>query len=214
MDDISTYIILFSGGSAYGKITIANRLKEFFFPFAVIISSDNYYKDLSHISMKQREQYNFDHPQSIDYKLLVKHLSQLKRKQCVHIPQYNFATHTRKKKTLLIQPHPILIVEGLHTLLYPSLRNIADLKIFIELDSDLRFIRRLDRDLTERKRKLKQVIFQYIHTVRPMHIKYIQPSSRFADLIVLGNELNTSLKKILCYPSLKKIMKDLHINIP
>jgi len=214
MDDIRTYIILISGGSASGKTTIANRLKEVLFPFAVIISSDNYYKDLSHIPLKQREKYNFDHPQSIDYKLLVKHLLQLKRNECVYIPQYNFANHTRRKKTLLIQPHSIIIIEGLHTLLYPSLRNIADLKIFVELDDDLRFIRRLDRDLTERKRTLGQVISQYINTVRPMHIKYIQPSSRFADLIVHGNQLDTSLKKILCYSSIKKVIKDLHINIP
>lgn len=213
MDDIRTYIILIAGGSASGKTTFANRLKDILNPFAVIISSDNYYKDLSHIPLKQRKQYNFDHPHSIDYKLLVKHLSQLKRNISVYIPQYNFTNHTRKKKMFLIQPHPIIIIEGLHTLLYPSLRNISDLKIFVELDNDLRFIRRLDRDLTERKRTLEQVISQYINTVRPMHIKYIQPSSRFADLIVPGNQLDTSLKKILCYPSLKKVIKNLHINI-
>lgn len=213
MDDIVTYIILIAGGSASGKTTLANRLKEILSPFAIIISLDNYYKDLSHIPFRQREQHNFDHPQSLDYKLLVGHLKLLKNNYPVQIPQYNFATHTRKKKTLKIQPHPIIIVEGLHTLFYTSLRNIADLKVFVELDNDLRFIRRLRRDLIERKRKLEKIITQYLDTVRPMHEKYIQPSSRFADLIVHGDLLGKSLKKILHYPSLKKFVSNLHINI-
>ncbi|MGC8846348.1 MAG: uridine kinase [Candidatus Hydrogenedens sp.] len=210
---MTTYIILIAGGSASGKTTLANRLSEALSPFAIVISSDNYYKDLSHIPLKQREQFNFDHPQSIDNKLLVKHLIQLKRSESVRIPQYNFINHTRRKRTLQIQPHPIIIIEGLHTLLYPSLRNIADLKVFVELDNDLRFIRRLNRDISERKRTLEKVFSQYLNTVRPIHEKYIQPSKQFADLIVPGNQLGISLKKILCYPSLKNLISDLHINI-
>ncbi len=209
MDDITTYIILIAGGSASGKTTLANHLKEVLSPQAVIISMDN-----SHVPLRQREKHNFDHPQSLDYKLLVKHLKLLKKNEIVHIPQYNFVTHTRKKKTLKILPYPIVIVEGLHALTYPSLRNIADLKVFVELDNDLRFIRRLQRDLVERKRKLETIIFQYLHTVRPMHERYIQPSQRYADLVVSGSQLETSLKRIIHYPSLKKFVCQLHINIP
>lgn len=214
MDDIKTYIILIAGGSASGKTTLANHLKEVLSPRAVIISMDNYYKDLSHISFRQREKHNFDHPQSLDYKLLVRHLKLLKKNKPVYIPQYNLVTHTRKKKTLEILPHPVVIVEGLHAFTYPSLRNIADLKVFIELDDDLRFIRRLQRDLVERKRTLETIISQYLNTVRPMHEKYIQPLKQFADLIVSGNEMETSLKKILHFPSLKKFVSRLHINVP
>ncbi len=214
MDDITTYIILISGGSASGKTTLAYHLKESLSPHAVVISLDNYYKDLSSIPLKQREQHNFDHPQSIDYKLLIEHIKLLKKNKPIYIPQYNFATHIRKKKTLKIQPHSITIIEGLHTLTYPSLRNIANLKIFVELDNDLRFIRRLQRDLIERKRTLEKVISQYINTVRPMHEKYIQPSKQFSDIVVSGNQLEYSLRKILLHPSLKKIASLLHINIP
>jgi len=214
MDDITTYIIFISGGSASGKTTLANHLKEVLSPQAVIISMDNYYKDLSHIPFRQRENHNFDHPQSLDYKLLVKHLKLLKKNTAVYIPQYNFVTHTRKKKTIETLPHPIIIVEGLHVLTYPLLRDIANLKVFVELENDLRFIRRLQRDLVERKRKLETIISQYLNTVRPMHEKYIHPSKQFADLIVLGNQIETSLQRILHYPSLKKFVSQLHINIP
>ncbi len=213
MDDITTYIILIAGGSASGKTTLANRLEEVLSPQAMIISMDNYYKDLSHVPLRQREKHNFDHPQSLDYKWLVKHLEILRKNKPVHIPQYNFVTHTRKKKALKILPHPIVIVEGLHALTYPSLRDIADLKVFIELDDDLRFIRRLQRDLVERKRKLGTIISQYLDTVRPMHEKYIQPSKQFADLIVPGNQMEISLKKILHISSLKTFISQLHIHV-
>lgn len=214
MDDITTYIILIAGGSASGKTTLAHRLKEVLSPLAITISSDNYYKDLSHIPLRQREQHNFDHPHALDYKLLVSHLKKLKRNVAVHIPQYDFVYHIRKQETLEIQPHPILIIEGLHVLTYPSLRHIADLKIFIDLDDDVRFIRRLQRDLVERKRNLEMIITQYLNTVKPMHEKYIQPSRKYADMIVHGDSLEESIQKIRSYPSLKKwishLLKDVH----
>ncbi len=213
MDDVKTYIILIGGGSASGKTTIANRLREILSPSSVIISSDNYYKDLSHYPLEQREQFNFDHPKSIEHTLLVRHLKALKRNKTVFIPQYDFATHTRRKKLLEIKPYPIIIVEGLHVLIFPTLRKIADMKIFVDLDNDLRFIRRLQRDIVERKRTLEKIIFQYLNTVRPMHERYIQPSQKFADITVTGDNLEKSIKKILSYPFLKRFITSLNINI-
>ncbi len=213
MADIKTYIILIGGGSASGKTTLANQLQSRLFPHSAIVSLDNYYKDLSHLTMQQRKQNNFDHPQSIEFDLLLQHLHLLKRGTPVQIPIYNFITHTRKRNTLRLEPHPILIIEGLHILSYRSIRNMANLKVFVELADDLQLIRRIQRDICERKRTLEQTINQYLYTVRPMYEQFILPSKRYADLVVHGEHLEKAVSKILSYPSLKKFLSRLDLNI-
>ncbi|HOV32398.1 MAG TPA: uridine kinase [Candidatus Hydrogenedens sp.] len=212
MADINTYIILIGGGSASGKTTLANHLQSRLSPHSIIISLDNYYKDLSHLTMQQRKQNNFDHPQSIEFNLLLKHLRLLRKGYTVKIPIYNFITHTRKQKTQKVEPHSILIIEGLHILTYRPIRNIANLKVFVELSDDLRFIRRIQRDILERRRTLEETTNQYLHTVRPMYEQFILPSKRYADLVVNGENLEEAVSKILSVPSLKKFYPKLFLS--
>jgi uridine kinase len=183
-------IVGIAGGTGSGKTTLAEKLLATFADRAVVINQDNYYKDLTHLTLEERAERNFDHPDSIDFDLLGKHIVQLKDHQSVEVPIYNFCTHSREKATLTVNPAEIVIVEGILLFAVPEIRELCDLKIFVETDDDIRVLRRIERDLNERARDFKSVRDQYMTTVKPMHDAYVEPSKRFADIIIPTRQRN------------------------
>lgn len=177
-------IIAVAGGTGSGKTTVANNIKKAIGEDLVIISQDAYYKDLSHLSFADRQKRNFDEPESIEFELLVSQLKDLKAEKSIEQPIYDFETHTRRKDTHTIEPTPAILLEGILLLAMPEVRELCDLKVFVDTDDDIRFIRRLCRDIEERGRTLEGVIEQYKATVRPMHVKYVGPSTEYADLVI------------------------------
>lgn len=185
MSKVTTpFIIGVAGGSGSGKTTIAERLAAMAKEQSVIISHDAYYRDQHQLSMTQRHAVNYDHPNSLDTELLVQHLQQLKARQSIERPTYDFVAHTRAALTQTIEPYPVIIVEGILLFSDPELRQLFDLKIFVDTEADVRFIRRLQRDVADRGRTPESVIEQYLSTVRPMHLEFVEPSKRFADVII------------------------------
>lgn len=188
----SPIVIGIAGGSGSGKTTVAmeilNRVGENKISF---LPHDAYYKDLSNLSFTQRSEINFDHPDSLDTELLIEHIRALKNGQSINLPVYDFKTHTRTSHVIPIEPHPVIIVEGILIFVEPGLRELFDIKIFVDTDSDIRFIRRLQRDINERGRTTESVINQYLKTVRPMHLEFVEPSKRYADIIIPEGGLNT-----------------------
>jgi len=178
-------LIGFAGGTGAGKTLVAQSIAQDLGSDSVLlIEQDSYYKDLHHIPLGQRENRNFDHPDAIDRDLLRQHLEKLLAGEEVDMPSYDMRTHTRVTQPLRIRGRRIIILDGLLVLEDPSLRHLMDIKIYVDADPDIRFIRRLKRDLTERGRTLDQVIRQYESSVRPMHLQFVEPSKRYADLII------------------------------
>jgi len=178
-------IIAIAGGSASGKSTVVDEIVENLKSVEItVIRHDDYYKDQSHLSMEDRVKTNYDHPSSLDNELFVSHLTQLINGQTIDKPLYDFVTHNRKKETIQIKPTKVIIIEGILVLEEKRIRDCADVKIFVKCDEDIRFIRRLKRDIEERGRTLDSVISQYLSTVKPMFNKFVNPSSRYADLII------------------------------
>ena len=176
-------IIGIVGGSGSGKTTVAREILDAA-GGATIIDHDAYYKDLSHLTLDERRQVNFDHPDSLDNDLLVHHLQQLAAGQSVEKPTYDFALHTRAAATVTLAPREIVIVEGILLFTDARLRDLFDIKIFVDVADDVRFIRRLLRDVEVRGRAMEDVIRQYLSTVRPMHLEFVEPSKRWADVIL------------------------------
>ena len=156
----------------------------------VVIHHDSYYKDRSPLSPAERERINYDHPDSFDNALMTEHLQTLKEGHAVEKPTYDYETHTRKKETIRVRPANIILLEGILVLADELLRDLMDIKIYVDTDADERFIRRLKRDIVERGRKVDQVIEQYLKTVRPMHLQFVEPSKRYADVIIPEGGLN------------------------
>lgn len=156
-----------------------------------LIAHDSYYKDLSALPLAERVQVNFDHPDSLDSELLLQHLCQLKSGQAAEVPVYDFKTHTRTTQTVHIDPQAVILVEGILIFTEPALRQLFDIKIFVDTDADIRFIRRLQRDIAERGRSSESVVQQYMNTVRPMHLEFVEPSKRYADVIIPEGGMNT-----------------------
>lgn len=178
-------IIGIAGGSGSGKTTVAEMIAETLGEDRVaIILQDNYYKDLSHLPPEERAKVNFDHPDSIDAKCMARHIADLKEGKSIQKPIYDFKTHTRKPETETVHPKEVLIIEGILILDNEELRNLMDLKIYVDTDDDIRFIRRLKRDIAERGRDMDSVIHQYLTTVRPMHLEFVEKSKRYADIIL------------------------------
>ena len=178
-------IIGICGGTGSGKTTVANRILEAVNKQDVIfLQQDSYYRDLKDMPLDTRNLANFDHPDALDNDLLVKHLRRLKDGQIAELPIYDFKTHTRLPETLRTEPKPIIIVEGI--LVFADARLLAemDVKVFVDTPDDIRFIRRLRRDIAERGRTAESVMEQYEMTVRPMHIQFVEPSKRYADVII------------------------------
>jgi uridine kinase len=178
-------VIGIAGGSGSGKTTVAQEiLNRVGASRIAYLPHDAYYKDLSGLPPAQRAEVNFDHPNSLETDLLIEHIQRLKRYEPVELPVYDFSTHSRTAKTIPISPRRVIVVEGILIYVEPQLRQICDIKIFVDTDSDIRFIRRLQRDISERGRTTESVINQYLKTVRPMHLDFVEPSKRYADIIM------------------------------
>lgn len=179
------FIIGVAGGTGSGKTTIAKRIAEGVPAAEVsVIEHDAYYHDLSHLTAEERNQVNFDHPDALDTELLIEHLTSLRAGRVVALPVYDFATHTRKPTSLTLAPRPLIVVEGILVLNDPKLRALFDLKLYVDTDADVRILRRMERDIEERGRSFESVREQYNSTVRPMHLLFVEPSKRWADVIV------------------------------
>ena len=178
-------IIGISGGTGSGKTTVANRILESVQASEVVfIQQDSYYRNLKDLPLDYRSVANFDHPDALDNDLLVNHIRKLRAGESVELPIYDFRTHTRATETRSVEPRPIVIVEGILIFADPRLLEQLDIKVFVDTPDDIRFIRRLQRDIDERGRTLESVIEQYVGTVRPMHIQFVEPSKRYADVII------------------------------
>ena len=173
-----------AGGTGSGKTTVASRIGEVLHAEMVIIPQDFYYKDNNHLPLSEREKINYDHPDSFDNELLVSDLQKLLAGQEINSPIYDFKEHKRSEQTKLIKPAPVIILEGILIFVPKILREVMDFKIFVDTPSDIRLIRRIKRDMVERGRSLDSVIAQYTETVRPMHIEFVEPSKKYADIII------------------------------
>jgi uridine kinase len=181
-----------AGGTGSGKTTIAQEILKRVGPDQIAyLQHDSYYYDFGHLPLDPRNLPNFDHPDSLETPLLIKHLRQLKSGRAVDVPVYDFTTHHRTDKTRRVEPHPVVLIEGLLIFAEKALRDLFDVKIFVDTDNDLRFIRRLRRDIAERGRSMESVIDQYLNTVRPMHLEFVEPSKRYADVIIPEGGFNT-----------------------
>ncbi|MFL6282279.1 MAG: uridine kinase [Pyrinomonadaceae bacterium] len=178
-------IIGICGGTGSGKTTVANRILESVSKDEVVfLQQDSYYRNLDELPLDIRNVVNFDHPDAIDNDLLVEHLRALKTGRAAEVPLYDFKTHSRREETLHVEPQPILIIEGILIFAEQRLLDEMDIKVYVDTPDDIRFIRRLRRDVAERGRTAESVIEQYLATVRPMHMQFVEPSKRYADVII------------------------------
>lgn len=178
-------VIGIAGGSGSGKTTVSQAILERVGRERIAyLPHDAYYIDLSHLPPEKRQEVNFDHPNSLESGLMTEHIQRLKRWESIRLPVYDFKNHVRTSEYRTITPHGVILVEGILIFGEKSLRDLFDVKIFVDTDNDLRFIRRLKRDITERGRSTESVINQYLNTVRPMHLEFVEPSKRYADVII------------------------------
>lgn len=178
-------IIGIAGGTGSGKSTVTNEIyKAITDKNVAVIEQDSYYKDQSDLSFEERVKTNYDHPFAFDNQLLINHLRKLINWEPIEKPIYNFENHNRKKETILVEPKDIIILEGILILYDEELRNLMDIKIFVDTDADVRVIRRINRDINYRGRTLESVINQYMNTVRPAHLQFVEPTKRYADIII------------------------------
>lgn len=174
-----------AGGSGSGKTTVVRSIvRELGDDAVCVIHHDSYYRDTSHLSPESRAAINYDHPDSLETELLVEHLKELRAGRTVAVPMYDFAAHTRLPTREHVEPGRVIIVDGLLILWDPALRALMDIKVYVDTDADLRFIRRLERDILERGRSTESIVQQYVRTVRPMHLEFVEPSKRYADVIL------------------------------
>jgi uridine kinase len=178
-------VIGIAGGSGSGKTTVANEILNKVGAHQIaFLPHDAYYRELGHLPQVQREQVNFDHPNSMETELLIEHVKTLLDGHSIEMPVYDFTTHSRTGKSIHVDPKNIILVEGILIFAEPVLRELFDVKIFVDTDADIRFMRRLERDIAERGRTVSSVIKQYQATVRPMHLEFVEPSKRYADVII------------------------------
>jgi uridine kinase len=202
-------IIGICGGTGSGKTTIARAIVEAVGAInVVLVEQDSYYRNLADMPLDERHQANFDHPDSIDSDMLVNHLLRLKQGLQVEMPLYDFKTHTRSNKIEIIEPKPVVIVEGILIFAEPRVLDLLDVRVYVDTPDDIRFIRRLQRDIAERGRTVDSVIGQYYRTVRPMHHEFVEPSKRYADIIIPeGGQTGVSIE-FLCGLVREKLNKE------
>lgn len=177
-------VVGIAGGTASGKTTLMKRIMEYFGDKITVLSHDNYYKPHGELTLEQREKLNFDEPDALETDLMVRHLEQLRRGEAIECPQYDFKIHTRKEETKTIVPQKVIVVEGILIFENKALRDLMDIKIFVDTDADERLCRRIRRDVNKRGRTLESVLEQYRATVKPMHDQYVEPSKKYANLVV------------------------------
>lgn len=201
-------LVTIAGGTASGKTTVANKIAEILQGKKIVyLKMDHYYKKLDYLTLVERKRINFDHPNALDLELLVNHLELLKNHQDIQIPNYDFTISNRSIQTTEIKSGDVIILDGILGLALEEIRKLSDIKIFIKTEDDIRFIRRLTRDLSERGRTVESIINQYLTTVKPMHEYFVEPSIKYADIIVPyyeGNEIAidmiaTKIKALLLY---------------
>jgi len=181
-----------AGGTGSGKTTIADYILKTVGPEKIVfLPHDAYYRDQTGLTQEERARVNFDHPSSLETELLIEHVTKLRNGESIQLPSYDFKTHTRTQETTTIKPQPIIVIEGILIFVEPELRDLFDLKIYVDTDADIRFIRRLKRDIEERGRTTESVINQYLETVRPMHLEFVEPSKRYASVIIPEGGYNT-----------------------
>lgn len=197
-----------AGGTGSGKTTVANAILEQVGAGKIAyLPHDAYYRELSHLSRQDRKRINFDHPDALETELLVHHVKELLAWRPIELPRYDFTTHTRTSETDHVEPAPIILVEGILVFAEAELRALMDIRIYVDTDADLRFIRRLTRDLQERGRTVEAVINQYLTTVRPMHLEFVEPSKRHADVIVPEGGFNRVAMTMIA-ARLKELLQD------
>ncbi len=188
-----------AGGTGSGKTTVANAIVQRIGAERIAyLQHDSYYFDLKGHSQEELLHHNFDHPDALESQLLAHHLRELKAGRAVEVPIYDFTRHVRTNQTRRVEPRGVILVEGILIFCEPALRELFDIKIFVDTDADLRFVRRLRRDITERGRSVESVIHQYMETVRPMHLEFVEPSKRWADLIIPEGGFNSVALDVVC----------------
>jgi uridine kinase len=186
------FVIGVAGGSGSGKTTVVRSIVQSLGDDQVsLLEQDRYYRDRGDLRLEERAALNYDHPDSLETDLLVRHVNDLRRGAAVHVPMYDFARHAREAETQPIEPRRAIIVEGILIFTDAELRKLMDVKVFVDADADTRFIRRLQRDISERGRTVGSVIDQYLGTVKPMHLEFVEPSKRYADIIIPVGGHNT-----------------------
>jgi len=192
-------VIGVAGGSGSGKTSVARAIYDFFQDDSIMmIEQDYYYKNQSHLTFEERLNQNYDHPFAFDNDLLIEQMNELMNNRPVQKPVYDYANHTRSAQTIPLEPKDVIILEGILVLEDERLRNLMDIKLFVDTDADLRFIRRLTRDIKERGRSLDSVIEQYTEVVRPMHNQFIEPTKRYADVIIpIGGENKVAIDLLI-----------------
>ncbi|MBO8160485.1 MAG: uridine kinase [Thermosipho sp. (in: Bacteria)] len=203
------FVIGIGGGTGSGKTTVANKINEIIGKEnCVILPMDNYYRDMSHIPFEERKKYNYDHPDMIEHTLMIKHLEDLIKGKSIELPEYDFSQYTRTGTFIKLESKPVIIVEGIFALYYEDLRKFYDLSIFVDAENDVRFIRRLDRDIKERGRTIDGVIEQYLNLVKPMHDAYVEPTKKYADLIIPRGGFNEKAINVVVEFIFKKMAKN------
>lgn len=183
-DVMKCTIIGIAGGTGSGKSTFTNRIKDVFGDDVTVIYYDNYYRRQDHLTMEERRRVNYDSPEALETELLIEHLRLLKEGESVECPVYDFTKHNRSSETIIIEPRRVMILEGILALENPNLRELMDIKIFVEADADERILRRVVRDVNERGRDVEDIARQYLETVKPMHYIYVEPTKRLADIVI------------------------------
>lgn len=181
---MKTHLIGIAGGTGSGKSTFTNRIKESFGDDVAVIYYDNYYRRQDHLTMEERRQVNYDSPEALETELLIEHLRLLKAGHAIECPVYDFTKHNRSEDTIVIEPRRVMILEGILALESSKLRDLMDIKIFVEADADERILRRVVRDVNERGRDVEDIARQYLETVKPMHYIYVEPTKRLADIVI------------------------------
>jgi uridine kinase len=191
-------IIGVAGGTASGKTTVSDAILDRVGRQHIIyLQHDSYYRDLSYLPLEERTKLNFDHPDALETELLVSHLRRLQAGEPVEVPVYDFATYQRSEETRRMEPRRVILLEGLLIFVDKELREMMDVKLYVDTDADLRFIRRLQRDIQERGRTMESVIHQYLTTVRPMHLEFVEPSKRYADIIIPSGGFNMTAIEVI-----------------
>ena len=202
-------IIGICGGTGSGKTTIARAIVDSVGARNVIlIEQDSYYKNLADMPLDERHQANFDHPEAIDFDILIGHIKRLKEGESIEMPLYDMVTHTRRNETETFEPKPVVIVEGILIFAEPRILSLLDVRVFVDTPDDLRLMRRLRRDITERGRSFERTLDQYERTIRPMHFEFVEPSKRHADIIIPEGSNTGVTVEFLCSMVREKLMKE------